>query len=276
MGNNSYTELMSMPFFTPGDHPGASFAELLKRVGIDPFQKHFAESATQAHFPHATTCVALRFADGVVMAGDRRATSGNVISHRSMEKVVSADKFSGVAIAGTAGPAMEMIKLFQLQLEHYEKVEGQLLSLEGKANQLSMMVRGNLPAAMQGLIVVPIFAGYDLQKGYGRLWDYDPTGGRYEEREFVATGSGSVHAGAVIKVGWRTSMSQEAAVRLALKSLWEAADSDSATGGPDTLRGIYPIVASITNKGWERIDDSTLSQLVEELIAEHQERNQEV
>jgi proteasome beta subunit len=147
-----------MPFFTPGDHPGASFAELLKRVGIDPFQKHFAESATQAHFPHATTCVALRFADGVVMAGDRRATSGNVISHRSMEKVVSADKFSGVAIAGTAGPAMEMIKLFQLQLEHYEKVEGQLLSLEGKANQLSMMVRGNLPAAMQGLIVVPIFA----------------------------------------------------------------------------------------------------------------------
>jgi len=267
---------MSMPFFTPGDHPGASFAELLKRVGIDPFQKHLAESAAQAHFPHATTCVALRFADGVVMAGDRRATSGNVISHRSMEKVVSADKFSGVAIAGTAGPAMEMIKLFQLQLEHYEKVEGQLLSLEGKANQLSMMVRGNLPAAMQGLIVVPIFAGYDLQKGYGRLWDYDPTGGRYEEREFVATGSGSVHAGAVIKVGWRTSMSQEAAVRLALKSLWEAADSDSATGGPDTLRGIYPIVASITNKGWERIDDSTLSQLVEELIAEHQERNQEV
>ena len=265
-----------MPFFTPGDHPGASFAELLKRVGIDPFQKHLVESATQVHFPHATTCVALRFADGVVMAGDRRATSGNVISHRSMEKVVSADKFSGVAIAGTAGPAMEMIKLFQLQLEHYEKVEGQLLSLEGKANQLSMMVRGNLPAAMQGLIVVPIFAGYDLQKGYGRLWDYDPTGGRYEEREFVATGSGSVHAGAVIKVGWRTSMSQDAAVRLALKSLWEASDSDSATGGPDTLRGIYPIVACITDKGWERIDDSTLSQLVEELIAEHQERNQEV
>jgi len=267
---------MSMPFFTPGDHPGASFAELLKRVGIDPFQKHLTESSTQVHFPHATTCVALRFADGVVMAGDRRATSGNVISHRSMEKVVAADKFSGVAIAGTAGPAMEMIKLFQLQLEHYEKVEGQLLSLEGKANQLSMMVRGNLPAAMQGLVVVPIFAGYDLQKGYGRLWDYDPTGGRYEEREFVATGSGSVHAGAVIKVGWRTSMYQDAAVRLVLKSLWEAADSDSATGGPDTLRGIYPIVASITANGWERIEDSTLSHLVEELIAEHQERNQEV
>jgi len=267
---------MSMPFFTPGDHPGASFAELLKRVGIDPFQKHLAETSNQFHFPHATTCVALRFADGVVMAGDRRATSGNVISHRSMEKVVAADKFSGVAIAGTAGPAMEMIKLFQLQLEHYEKVEGQLLSLEGKANQLSMMVRGNLPAAMQGLVVVPIFAGYDLQKGYGRLWDYDPTGGRYEEREFVATGSGSVHAGAVIKVGWRTSMSQDAAVRLVLKSLWEAADSDSATGGPDTLRGIYPIVASITANGWERIEDSTLSHLVEELIAEHQERNQEV
>jgi proteasome beta subunit len=226
--------------------------------------------------PHGTTVLAVRYNNGVVMAGDRRATMGSRISNREMEKVVPADRHSGVAISGTAGIAMDMIKIFQLQLEHYEKVEGQLLSLEGKANQLSMMVRGNLPAAMQGLIVVPIFAGYDLQKGYGRLWDYDPTGGRYEEREFVATGSGSVHAGAVIKVGWRTSMPQEAAVRLALKSLWEAADSDSATGGPDTLRGIYPIVASITDKGWERIDDTTLSQLVEELIAEHQERNQEV
>ena len=164
---------MSMPMFTPGTDPGSSFPELLKRVG-------FAPSAPVAMHgemvvPHATTCVALRFADGVVMAGDRRATSGNLISHRGMEKVVQADLHSGVAIAGAAGPAMEMVKLFQLQLEHYEKVEGSALSLEGKANQLSMMVRGNLPAAMQGMVVVPIFAGYDLRRGTGRLFVCSPT-----------------------------------------------------------------------------------------------------
>lgn len=183
---------MSMPMFTPGTDPGSSFPELLKRVG-------FAPSAPVAMHgemvvPHATTCVALRFADGVVMAGDRRATSGNLISHRGMEKVVQADLHSGVAIAGAAGPAMEMVKLFQLQLEHYEKVEGSALSLEGKANQLSMMVRGNLPAAMQGMVVVPIFAGYDLRRGTGRLFTYDVTGGRYEEHDFVATGSGMPRA----------------------------------------------------------------------------------
>ena len=213
--------------------------------------------------PHATTCVAMRFADGVVMAGDRRATSGNLISHRGMEKVVQADHFSGVAIAGAAGPAMEMIKLFQLQLEHYEKVEGASLSLEGKANQLSMMVRGNLPAAMQGMVVVPIFAGYDLRRRTGRLFTYDVTGGRYE-----ATGSGSLHAGTVIKIGYRESMSADDAIALACKGLWEAADADSATGGPDALRGIYPIVATITSLGWERVNDDRLATVFEEIATE--------
>ena len=191
-----------MPFFDPAIDPGSNFPELLRKIGLgaDPM---VASPGAPLDVPHATTCVALRFADGVVMAGDRRATSGNLISHRTMEKVVQADAFSGVAIAGVAGPAMEMIRLFQLQLEHYEKVEGSPLSLEGKANQLSMMVRGNLPAAMQGMVVVPLFAGYDLRRGHGRLWAYDVTGGRYEEREYVATGSGSLHAGTVIKVGYR-------------------------------------------------------------------------
>ncbi len=209
--------------------------------------------------PHATTCVALKYADGVVMAGDRRATSGNLISHRAMEKVVQADHHSAVAIAGAAGPAMEMVKMFQLQLEHYEKVEGKSLSLEGKANQLSAMVRSNLPAAMQGMVVVPIFAGYDLRREVGRLWDFDATGGRYEERDFVSTGSGSLHAGTVIKVGFRPDLSRDEAVQLACKSLWEAADADSATGGPDSIRGIYPVVAAIDADGWERVDDAELA-----------------
>ncbi|MBI4936182.1 MAG: proteasome subunit beta [Actinobacteria bacterium] len=246
---------MSMPMFPVGDDPGSSFPELLKRVGLGPAM----QSSGDLSVPHATTCVALRFADGVVMAGDRRATSGNLISHRGMEKVVQADRHSGVTIAGAAGPAMEMIKLFQLQLEHYEKVEGSSLSLEGKANQLSMMVRGNLPAAMQGMVVVPIFAGYDLRRGTGRLFTYDVTGGRYEEHDYVATGSGMLHAGTVIKIAWRDGLSREAAVALACRGLWEAADADSATGGPDALRGIYPVVATITADGWQRLDDTELA-----------------
>lgn len=265
---------MSMPFFSPGDHPGANFADLLRRVGLEPFAHEGLVAGSTMNVPHATTCVALRFRDGVVMAGDRRATSGNLISHRAMEKVVEADRFSGVAIAGAAGPAMEMIKLFQLQLEHYEKVEGQLLSLEGKANQLSMLVRGNLPAAMQGMVVVPIFAGFDLASSTGRLWDYDPTGGRYEEKEFVATGSGSLHAGTVIKIGWRADLDRSAAVRLAVKALWEAADADSATGGPDALRGIYPVTATITAEGWNRVADVDLAGIVDELVSEQKARNE--
>ena len=253
-----------MPIFDPITDPGSSFPELLRRVGLSTD----AQASGNVSVPHATTCVALRYADGVVMAGDRRATSGNLISHRSMEKVVQADSFSGVAIAGAAGPAMEMIRLFQLQLEHYEKVEGTHLSLEGKANQLSMMVRGNLPAAMQGMVVVPIFAGFDQRREVGRLWAYDVTGGRYEEREYVATGSGSLHAGTVIKVGFAGSMDRDAAINLACRSLWEAADADSATGGPDALRGIYPVVATVTDNGWQPVDDDELAQRFEAIASE--------
>ncbi len=253
---------MSMPIFVPGDDPGASFPELLRRVGLQNQVSTATDGRTsmaELAVPHATTCVAMRYLDGVVMAGDRRATSGNLISHRSMEKVVQADRYSGVAIAGAAGPAMEMIKLFQLQLEHYEKVEGSYLSLEGKANQLSMMVRNNLPAAMQGMVVVPLFAGYDQRRETGRLWAYDVTGGSYEEREFVATGSGSLHAGTVVKLGHNPQIDRDEAINLACRALWEAADADSATGGPDVLRGIYPVVAVINAEGWQRIADDDLA-----------------
>ena len=255
-----------MPIFDPVADPGSSFPELLRRVGLT--HDVVGHAGGSVDVPHATTCVALRYADGVVMAGDRRATSGNLISHRAMEKVVPADSHSGVAIAGAAGPAMEMIRLFQLQLEHYEKVEGSSLSLEGKANQLSSMVRSNLPAAMQGMVVVPLFAGFDQRRGQGRLWAYDVTGGRYEEREYVATGSGSLHAGTVIKVGYRTDLSRDDAINLAVRSLWEAADADSATGGPDALRGIYPIVATITSDGWVQVGDDDLAARFESLAGE--------
>jgi proteasome beta subunit len=255
---------MSMPYFRPAEDPGSSFPELLRRLGVGgpvPASGGLDHSAV----PHATTCVALRFDGGVVMAGDRRATAGNLISHRSMEKVVEADRHSAVAIAGAAGPAMEMVRLFQLQLEHYEKVEGVPLSLEGKANQLSMMIRGNLPAAMTGLAVVPIFGGYDLRRATGRVWDYDVTGGRYEEKDYVATGSGSLHAGTVVKLGYAAALDRSAAVDLACRALWEAADADSATGGPDALRGIYPVVAVITADGFARVSDEELAERYQQI-----------
>ena len=253
---------MSMPVFTPGEDPGSSFADLLRRIGASGADVDGDVTALGA-LPHATTCVAMRYADGVVMAGDRRATAGNLISHRAMDKVIEADRHSAVAIAGAAGPAMEMVRLFQLQLEHYEKVEGTALSLEGKANQLSMMIRGNLQAAMMGLAVVPIFGGYDLRRQVGRLFAYDVTGGRYEEREYVATGSGSLHAGTVIKVGYRPAMDRSDAVNLVCRALWEAADADSATGGPDMLRNIFPIVATITADGFTALEDDELRQRYE-------------
>lgn len=261
---------MKFPVFPIDQDPGSNFGELLKRVGLSPFTDY--ANVSQLDIPHATTCVAVRCAGGVVMAGDRRATSGNLISHRTMEKVVQADDFSGVAIAGAAGPAMEMVKLFQLQIEHYEKVEGQPLSLEGKANQLSMFVRNNLPAAMQGLMVVPIFAGYDTHIDQGRLWDYDATGGRYEESDFVATGSGQLHASTVLRVSWRRDITVGEAIELVSRALWEASDADSATGGPDVLRGIYPVVASITKDGFSRVPDFDLASIYSAITTGVQQR----
>jgi len=248
---------MSMPFFPPGDDPGSSFPTLLQRVGLTPFASSVPDG--EVMLPHATTCVAVRFADGVVIAGDRRATSGNLISNRRMEKVAQADRFSAVAIAGAAGPAMEMVKLFQLQLEHYEKVEGSELSLEGKANQLGQMVRSHLPAAMQGLAVVPLFAGFDMRRSTGRLFEYDVTGGRYEESDFAATGSGSLHAGTVVKMGYREDLPADDAIELLISALFQAADEDSATGGPDLVRGIYPVVATISARGFTRLPDDDVS-----------------
>jgi proteasome beta subunit len=253
---------MQIPRFAPDDDPGPSFTALLKRAGLNPP----VPTSAVTDVTHATTCVAVRYMDGVIMAGDRRATSGHLISHRTMEKVYPADRYSGVAIAGAAGPAMEMVKLFQLQLEHYEKVEGNFLSLEGKANQLGQMVRGNLPAAMQGLAVVPLFAGYDVRRQQGRLFQYDVTGGRYEESNFASTGSGSLHAGTVIKLGYRTNLDRAATIDLVISALFQAADEDSATGGPDLVRGIYPTIATITGTGFDRVEEDEIAERFRALV----------
>lgn len=265
---------MTLPNFDPVNDPGPSFAGLLKHLGSSPdFGVPGGAPSDAIEITHGTTVVAAKFADGVVIAGDRRATSGNLISHRNMNKVFPADQWSGVAIAGAAGPALEMVKMFQLQLEHYEKVEGRPLSLEGKANQLSAMLRGHLPAAMQGMVVVPLFAGYDRRRGFGRLFAYDVTGGRYEEEDYVASGSGSLFARTVIKLGHAASNTQDEAVDLMIRALFTAADDDSATGGPDSMRGIYPLVAVITEDGYAELEEDDIAARFDRVLTEFSERD---
>jgi proteasome beta subunit len=256
---------MTLPSYRADTDPGPSFTEVLRRSGHAQVWGDLPHDV-RIDAPHGTTVVAIRYADGVVMAGDRRATSGNLIAHRTMEKVFPADRYSGVAIAGAAGPALEMVKLFQLQLEHYEKVENAELSLEGKANQLAQMVRSHLPAAMQGFAVVPLFAGFDTRRGVGRLFEYDVTGGRYEEQDFAATGSGSLHAGTVVKIGYRRELDRADVVDLAINALFQAADEDSATGGPDPVRGIYPVIATITAEGFDRVPNEEVAERFRALV----------
>ena len=254
---------MSLPLFPPPDDPGPSFSSLLHRLRGEP---HTFPIEHSTPITHGTTIVAVRYADGVVMAGDRRATAGSTIAHRNMEKVYPADRHSGVAIAGAAGPAMEMVKLFQLQLEHYEKVEGAALSLEGKANQLAGMIRANMPMAFQGLVVVPIFAGYDLRRRRGRIFTYDVTGGRYEEADYHADGSGGRDARTTVKLGWKEGLDLDATVQLAIQSLYEAAEEDSATGGPDPVRGIYPVLATISVDGFTLVPEPEVAERFNSLI----------
>lgn len=253
------------PYLTPGV---SSFTEFLAAAAPELLPtRHFAGTAPAELAPHGTTIVALTFAGGVVMAGDRRATMGNVIAQRDIEKVFPADEHSAVGIAGTAGIAGELVRLFQVELEHYEKIEGVQLSLDGKANRLAAMIRGNLGMALQGLAVVPLFAGFDLDAGQGRIYSYDVTGGRYEERSFHAVGSGSVFARGALKKRYQADADAASAVQVALESLYDAADDDSATGGPDLTRGIFPVVATVTAAGYQRLADDAVGEVVRAVVA---------
>jgi proteasome beta subunit len=222
--------------------------------------------------PHGTTIVAATYPGGVVMSGDRRATMGNVIAQRDIEKVFQADEYSCVGIAGVAGLATELVRLFQLELEHYEKVEGTVLSLEGKANRLSHMIRGNMALAMQGLASVPLFAGYDGSTESGRIFSYDITGGRYEEHSYYSVGSGSLFARGALKKLFHDELSSDDAATVCVQALYDAADDDSATGGPDLYRRIFPIVVVIDADGFRRLDDSQVEDLVEQMVAERRGR----
>jgi proteasome beta subunit len=258
-------------YMTPGT---SSFADFLGAQAPDLLPSRRAVPAGDAGSlaPHGTTIVAATFSGGVVMAGDRRATMGNIIAQRDIEKVFPADEFSVVGIAGTAGLAVEMVRLFQTELEHYEKIEGTTLSMDGKANRLAALIRANLGLAMQGLAVVPLFAGYDLTADQGRIFSYDVTGGRYEETAFHSVGSGSLFARGSLKKLYRDDLDAEGAVTAVVQALYDAADDDSATGGPDLTRRIFPVVHVITPDGGRRLPDDEVSGIADRIIAARMQR----
>jgi len=258
-------------YLTPGT---SSFAEFVGAVSPEllPSRRVLPPGSAADLAPHATTIVAATFPGGVVMAGDRRATMGNVIAQRDIEKVFPADEYSVVGIAGTAGLAVEMVRLFQTELEHYEKIEGTTLSIDGKANRLSALIRGNLGMAMQGLAVVPLFAGFDLVSEKGRIFSYDVTGGRYEETAFHSVGSGSVFARGSLKKLYREEFDQEQCVTAVVQALYDAADDDSATGGPDLSRRIFPIVSTITADGHTRLLHEQVAAIADRVVAARMQR----
>ena len=251
-----------------------SFTDFLRSTAPDllPGRRALPPGHAGDLAPHATTIVAATYGDGVLMAGDRRATMGNMIAQRDIEKVSAADAYSVVGFAGTAGIGIEMIRLFQLELEHYEKIEGTLLTLDGKANRLASMIRGNLGAAMQGLAVLPLFAGFDADADSpataGRIFSYDVTGGPYEEQHYSGIGSGSVFARSAMKKLWRPGLDRDAMVRVAVEALYDAADDDSATGGPDLVRRIFPVIMLATAEGVTRVPDEQVGALAEAVVAE--------
>jgi len=245
--------------------PGSSFSDLLDSLGAKPvLTLPPGEKAPLS--PEGTTVLALRYEGGVVMAGDRRATEGNLVAHRRIRKVFPADRYSAVSIAGTAGLAIEMVRLFQVELEHYEKIEGVRLSLEGQATFLARLVRGQLPMAFQGLVVVPLFAGYDEREGRGRLYSYDAVGGRYEEIDFGSTGSGARLAKSYMRTVYRDDLGAEEATGIAVSALVAASQEDTATGGPDLKRGIYPTVIRISADGLDELDDSVIGPVAEQAV----------
>jgi proteasome beta subunit len=259
-----------LPITFGGRYRGSSFHELLSldHPQLLPDWGRLVQGTLDAErLPHGTTVLAFKYSDGVLVAGDRLATEGHRVASRDIEKVLPTDEHSLIAIAGAAGPALEMARLMRIELEHYEKIEGESLEIDGKANRLSQMVRANLPAAMQGMVVVPLFAGYDLRRRQGRLWKFDVTGGRYEETDFEATGSGGIFARESLKKSHDPAAAREAALRAAVQALADAADEDRATGGIDLERGIYPIVDFCTAAGIERAADEEIERIYRELLA---------
>ena len=259
------TDRVELPLSGAAFGADPSFVELLRRQHPEALPSSLQLSGA-VEVAQGTTVLGLRFADGIVMAGDRRATAGYTIADAKMKKVFAADDYSAIAIAGAAGQAVETVRLFQLELEHYEKLTGDRLSLEGKANRLAQMIRANFPLAVQGLVVVPLFGGYDVARSEGRLFYYDATGGRWEEEDYQATGSGAQPAKNSLKKRWRPGLAHDEAMRVAVEALIDAAEDDVATGGPDLARGIFPVIVTVTAQGATESTDDDVSASVRAVL----------
>ncbi len=269
MTNDWPPQAIPATYLTPGN---GSFTDFVARAEPHLLPGHGRAGGAVTELRHGTTVVALTCADGVILAGDRRATIGNMIAQRDIEKVFVADSHSAVGIAGTAGLAVEIVRMFRLELEHYEKIEGVRLSLDGKANRLASMIRGNLAAALQGMAVLPLFIGYDLNIAdptlAGRIYSYDVTGGRFEEHDYSAVGSGSVFARSALKKRFRRAATTAAGVRTAVEALYDAADEDTATAGPDLTRRIFPVVVAVGVDGAVRWADEAVGAIAEQVVAD--------
>lgn len=266
---------MSRPVVLPPAYLQAgtsSFSEFVSQVAPEVLPFRHVDASMTDLAPHGTTIVSATFPHGVVMAGDRRATMGNYIAQRDIQKVYAADEYSLIGMAGAAGLAIEMVRLFQVELEHYEKIEGAPLSLDGKANRLAAMIRQNLPMAMQGLTVLPLFAGWDHAAEQGRIFSFDATGGRYEEASFHAVGSGSIFARGTLKKLYQPDLDVRQSATVVVQALFDAADDDSATGGPDLMRHIYPIVMVAGPEGVTELSPELMTQITEEVVAGRRQR----
>lgn len=268
---------MKLPFLP--NHDDSSFFNFLTQhhpaltpTGLNGFVQaqgagEPVRGAGSMSVPHATTVLAIKYQQGVVIAGDRRATEGFQIAERRIEKVFKIDDYSAMAIAGAAGPCIEMVKLFQVELEHYEKLEGVQLSCEGKANKLGQMVKANLPMVFQGLVVMPLYVGYDVKRTEGRIFKYDLSGGRYEESDYHAIGSGGKDARNTMREHFLKGSAEPEALKLALLALYNAADDDIGTGGPDLVRGIYPTAKIVDGRGITDVSELQIRSIYDGLLA---------
>ncbi|MDD9820969.1 MAG: proteasome subunit beta [Nitrospira sp.] len=256
------------PELTPAARWGAGAPPSIPaQVPADEIQRHVL-----THLSHGTTVLAIKYDRGAVIVGDRRAVEGYQVAARRLEKVFTTDSHSAIAIAGAAGPCLEMARLFRIELEHYEKLDGVLLSCEGKANRLGHMVKANWPMVMQGLVVIPLFVGFDVKQNRGRIFKYDVTGGKYEETDYHAVGSGGKDARVTMKERFRKTLSEQDAVSLALEALLSAAEEDVGTGGPDVFRGIYPTVKCLNALGVADVDDDEVARQCNRLVRSRSER----
>jgi len=251
----------------------SSFSDFLRREAPQLLPTTAVPGAMSAGdaLPHGTTIVALRYPGGVLIAGDRRSTQGNMIAGRDVQKVYITDDYTATGIAGTAAIAVEFARLYAVELEHYEKVEGVPLTFRGKVNRLSTMVRGNLGAALQGFIALPLLVGYDLDdpdsRAAGRIVSFDAAGGwNIEEEGYQSVGSGSIFAKSSIKKLYANVTDADSALSAAVEALYDAADDDSATGGPDLVRGIFPTAVTIEADGAAEVSEERISRLAREVI----------